>query len=320
MKKIYTIALALTLVVNVFAQDKEQTDKVVAQIAKDKKMDEVTGWKKGNIVNLSGAQTYLNQFWQAGGLSSIAINALYSGFRNYTKGKMLWENKLDLELGAVKLGFTNASTWTKANDRIDLTTEFGRQLKEKWYLSGLGNFRSQMLEGFDPTRVRISNSLAPAYLTAALGIKYKASDNFKVFFSPLAYRATLVTDKGLIRQSVLDNVDLFGVQTTQQKTLRNEVGALLIGTFVRKLMENITFKTDVTLYSNYLKDPQNVDIYWNALLDMQVNKYISVNLGTNLIYDHDILVPIVNDLNVRTGVGPRTQFKQFLNVGLKYQF
>jgi len=57
---------------------------------------------------------------------------------------------------------------------------------------------------------------------------------------------------------------------------------------------------------------------------MKVNKYISFNLTTHLIFDDNIAVPFDknNDGNIETGESVRSlvQFKEIFGVGLSYKF
>ena len=86
-------------------------------------------------------------------------------------------------------------------------------------------------------------------------------------------------------------------------------------------MKNILFQTKLELYSNYLENPQNIDVNWENLLSMTVNKWISVDFTTQLIYDDDIMIMVdSNDDGNFDTAGPRTQFKQTLMVGVSYKF
>jgi hypothetical protein len=80
--------------------------------------------------------------------------------------------------------------------------------------------------------------------------------------------------------------------------------------------------TKVDLFSNYLKDPQNIDVSWETLFVFKVNKYISVNLNTHLIYDADILFDTNNDGQVLSDGSDKSlvQFKEILGVGFMYKF
>jgi len=70
------------------------------------------------------------------------------------------------------------------------------------------------------------------------------------------------------------------------------------------------------LFSNYLKNPQNIKVYWISVVGLKVNQLITVTLNTELIYDDDVRI-----WQNKEGVyGPRTQFKEILGVGFSYTF
>jgi len=42
-------------------------------------------------------------------------------------------------------------------------------------------------------------------------------------------------------------------------------------------MKNVSFTSKVDLFSDYLKNPQNIVVNWENLITMKINKYISAN-------------------------------------------
>lgn len=75
------------------------------------------------------------------------------------------------------------------------------------------------------------------------------------------------------------------------------------------------------MFSNYLHNPQNIDIDWETLLAVKVSKWITMNLTTTLLYDDDIKVAVDrNNDGVMDGEAVRTQFKEVLGVGFSYKF
>lgn len=52
-------------------------------------------------------------------------------------------------------------------------------------------------------------------------------------------------------------------------------------------MENITMENILSLYSNYLENPKNVDLDYTMNLVFKINKYLSTNLSVQTIYDDD---------------------------------
>ena len=90
----------------------------------------------------------------------------------------------------------------------------------------------------------------------------------------------------------------------------------------KDITKNFTFLTRGDLYSNYLRNPQNMDISWETLWTLKVNNWFGATLNTLLLYDHDIDVPkvkeVVNGIPVPGTPGPGAQFKETLGIGLTF--
>ena len=105
------------------------------------------------------------------------------------------------------------------------------------------------------------------------------------------------------------------IMTEPGKKYRHEFGFNLKFMYKVTIWKNVDFQTNLELFSNYLENPQNIDIYWDTYFTFTVNNWLSAKLTTSLIYDDDIAV-IDSDGNI----GPRTQFKQTFGFGLAYRF
>ena len=91
--------------------------------------------------------------------------------------------------------------------------------------------------------------------------------------------------------------------------------------FKNEFLKNVSFTTKADFFSNYLHNPQNIDVSWETQIAFRVNNYISVNINTHLIYDDDINIAIDNNGDGLTDQsGPRIQFKEILGVGVTYKF
>lgn len=287
--------------------------------------DSTKFWKKGGVGNLNFNQVSLTN-WASGGQSSISGGAFLSLFANYAKDKTTWDNTLDMAFGLVKQG---SRPVVKSDDKIEFTSKYGRKATEKWFYSGLLSFKSQFAPGFeDPTAatlVRISDIFSPAYVMASIGFDYKPNENFTALLSPITNKTTIVLDQ------TLANAGAFGVQgaefddlgqlLTEGENVRFEAGAYIKAAFNKDVFENVNFQTKIDLFSNYLNNPGNIDINWETLIAMKVNKFLTTSLGTHLIYDDDIKVGVdLDDDGVVDAQRVRTQFKQVLAVGLSYKF
>jgi hypothetical protein len=307
MKKMISSVVLLLFVAGAFSQTTEAEKQLKAQ-----KVDTITGWKKGGMVNISSSQVSLTN-WAAGGQSSVSLGGLLSLFANNKQEKSLWENYLDFGYGTMKQGKDEG--WRKTDDKIDFTSKFGLNANKKLYYAALVNFKTQMTNGYNYPNdtTKISGFLAPGYLLGAIGLDYRPNENFTAFFAPLTLKMTIVND------DVLADAGAFGIDPGDH--VRSEFGGYLRVFLKKDLMENITFQTKLDLFSNYLHNPQNIDVSWESLLSMKVNKFISATLSTHLLYDDDIDIAIDdNDDGIVDKVGPRVQFKEVLAVGFSMKF
>ncbi|MBL7969752.1 MAG: DUF3078 domain-containing protein [Prolixibacteraceae bacterium] len=284
-------------------------------VAAQEKTEEVKNWKKAGDFSVSFSQVSFSN-WAAGGKNSVSGVALFNYSANYAKGRMSWDNSLNMGYGLLK---EQSRDLIKSEDKLELSSKVGYKMTEsgKWFFTGLTNFRTQFADGFNYTNkdnpVRISSLLAPAYLTFAAGFDYKPTDKFSLFISPLGSKFTFVADDDL------SAVGAFGVDPG--KKFRAEMGGTLKSELKFAVAKNVDAVTNLNLFSNYLKNPQNIDVNWDFRLNMKVNKFLSANFITNLIYDDDILVPIdQNDDGVVDGKGRRVQLKQLFGAGLSFKF
>ncbi len=288
----------------VSAQVTEGEEKLRTQSA-----DTVEGWKKGGALFLNFSQTSLTN-WAAGGVGSYAINGLASFFGNYKKGNSVWDNFLDIGYGVLRQKDADVQ---KTDDKFDLLSKYGQHAFKSWYYSALLNFRTQMTDGFNyPDDSVISTLLAPAYLLGAIGLDYKPSDVFTAFIAPLTAKVTFVNDQ------VLADAGAFGVDPGKKS--RGEFGGYVRLAFKKDLVENINFATKADFFSNYLNNPQNIDINWETLLTMKITKFIGASLSTQLIYDDDIAILEELESGATKPVKSKVQFKEILGIGFTAKF
>lgn len=277
-------------------------------------------WKLKAIYGLNGTQSsFVN--WNAGGRNNISLLGTVLASANYSKGNVKWTNDFSFALGGMQFIEKGTSeTLQKTDDRIDIASNFGMKIKKHVFVSFIGGFKTQFLDGFSYPNdsIRISTFMAPGYVSAALGIDYIKSDNFSVFTSPFASKMTFVNDQ------LLANSGAFGVEKatfdglgnvlTAGKRFRGEFGAYLKIKFNKTVAKNIDLKSKFELFSNYVNNPQNVDVNAEALFTFKVNSWFSASLQWSVIYDDDINIRDANDQ-----VGPRTQFKSVLGIGISYK-
>ena len=294
-----------------------EIDKLLAK----PRTDSLLGWHKGIQLSLSGTNVGLVN-WAAGGQNSIAVNGSISLYANLTLSHTTWDNSLDVGYGLIKQG---RNGWIKSDDRIDFSSKFGRKASKKWYYAALANFKTQMTDGYNYPNdsVKISTFFAPAYVLGAAGMDFKPNKHFSMFISPLTSKLTFVGDQTLADKGSYGveaaEYDVLGVKVRDGKRFRAEIGAYIRAQLKTKLASNISFKTKLELFSNYLHNPQNIDVYWENGLEIKLWKIITINLASQLIYDDDINITVYNNDGTVKGMGPRTQFRHMTALGLTWK-
>ncbi len=245
--------------------------------------------------------------WAAGGDNAVGFNLNFNYKLDFKRNRHLWQNRLEMAYGLNK---TKSEGTKKTNDNLYLSSIYGYQLKKSLYLSGLMTFQTQFAKGYDynvDPDVFISRFMAPGYLMVGAGLTWKPKQWFTATLSPATWRGTFVSSK------ILSDQGDFGV--TPGDRLFSEFGANLRMEATYEFLKNMTVYSRLDLYSNYLEDPQNVDVNWIVQLNMKINQWFSANISTNMIYDDNIKIAQKDGTK-----GPRLQFKEALNIGFQVNF
>ncbi|MCF7833315.1 MAG: DUF3078 domain-containing protein [Candidatus Marinimicrobia bacterium] len=273
MKKFMMFLLILVVAVCVYAQD-EVADK----------------WTNSGQGALQFSQASFSN-WAAGGVNALSLNAFLTYSINYKHEKLSWDNNLDLGYGfQISDGVTQ-----KTDDKIDLSSTFAYEAGKNWAYTGMFSFKTQIMPGYSDT-VLISNFMAPAYMLVSAGMTYKPGDIFKLTVSPLTGKMTVVADQDLA------DLGAFGVDTG--KKFRAEFGGFIKTIIKKEIIENVLLQTKLELFANYFDSPLYLDVNWDLMLSMKINKYLTTNISTQLIYDHD--------------VNTNVQFKEMFTFGLSF--
>ncbi len=290
MKKVLSLLPIIFISVSILAQDK-----IVANLQNEAKKEVKKegnvkhGWYKGGSFGISLGQGG-SRHWTAGAEEfSFSTNTLLFLFANKkdSLNRNFWDNALTSSFGFINATSTGAR---KNDDRIDIISKYGIKLFDHTYFTNLINFRTQYTEGFDYKQLidtaakrykRISHLMAPAYVTLASGLEWKPKEYFSLFYSPFSARWILVTNKPQ-ELAVNYNVD-------PNRRVSIEAGSFLTANFKKEVFKNVMYQSRADFYSNYLRNPFNVDIFWTNSVLMKVNKFLTVTYNLDMIYDDDAL-------------------------------
>lgn len=274
-------------------------------------------WTRGGTIQLNMSQVSLTN-WSAGGFSSVSGIGMFNGFANRKKGRHAWDNSMALAYGLLAQEGKDA---VKTDDRIELNTKYGYELKKAWYLAALAQFKTQFTEGKDAaTGARISDFMAPGYLILGLGVDYMPNDHFSAFISPATAKFTFVNNQNLADAGAFGvdkaTYDPQGAKLTNGKNSLFEFGGYVKLKYTHDLAKNINFLTRADFFSNYLKNPQNIVVNWETLFTFKVNDWFAATLSTMLIYDDKTQIMKSWEGTTQQYVGKGTQFKEAIGLGL----
>jgi len=263
----------------------------------------------GRKSSLSISQVAL-QNWAAGGDESVSGLGILNVTANYTSNdsSLIWQNALDANYGLQKI---NQEPTRKTDDILEFSSKIGKNAVGNWYYTGLLGFQTQFQEGYavdDTSGIPTSDFMSPAYIVASLGMDYNDNKSFSLLLSPITSKTTVVNNQRLADEGA------FGVDPG--KKMRFEVGGYVKTQYVFSVVENVETTLKLNMFSNYLEDPQNIDVESEINISMQVNSYLSATLRANLKYDHD--VTFINSEGEK--VNSYVQFKEILGVTLSYKF
>lgn len=315
MKKVVCILVALAgVITSLQAQEAAET-----AIAKD-----TSYWKKGGTLSLNFNNTSLSN-WTGGGQSSIAFGSIINLSADYAKGKNNWSSNLNWSGGMARVG-NNSNLIKKSDDQLIVFTKYRRTVKPNWGFAAFAELRTQMFLNSiytanpDSTSARkevktdkyTSGFMAPGYLTTSIGWEYSKGKNIYIHATPLAGKGTFVLNDSL------SGLGLYGLEKNQRVLF--QLGSLVRVGYKTLLMENVTFATNLMLFSPYAKYG-NIDVTWETLTSFKINKFLSTTFSTQMLYFDNSRPKITNSKGEALAVAKHgIQFKHVLNIGFIAKF
>ncbi len=301
------------------------------------------GWQRGASLGLDFSQLLQINPKQGAGQNRLGFGGALNYFANYKKGRAAWETNALWQFGLQRLGSgliaqgaAEKIPFQKAIDELRINSKYGLSVKEGgklfWTVNGglltqgtptyqfpdtyPGNFISDFT---DSGTTPLSKLFAPATLTLSVGMDYKANDNFSIFFSPLSSKFIIVANdiiasRGVHGNPVEGTPNAEGIYTDFQN-VDAQLGALAQLQYANKFAaDKATYTSTLNLYTNYLRNPQNIDVDWTNALGYELFKNFQLNLLLNVFYDDDVRVQITdNDApNGVSGLGNRVSVTQQL--------
>lgn len=256
----------------------------------------VSKWKIKGSNSLTGSQSSFDN-WQVGGSNNLTLNARINYDFNYQNQDWHWDNKIIASYGFNR---QKKNSTKKTDDSIELNSILAKPLQGNWLFSAYFNFKTQFDKGYDPNDEfkTLSHFASPIFLQFGPGVLWKKHDDLKINLSVTSPKFIFVHEK------FTKNGKSFSVE--QNETQRIEFGVSAYVYYRFKIHENITIENILSLYSNYIYKPQNVDFNYQLNIDLKVTKFITANVNYQALYDNETFSAL--------------QQKQSVGVGFKYSF
>jgi len=259
-----------------------------------RKESQIKEWSvNGRLAFVFNQASFTN--WTAGGENNIAGNINVNYDFNYRSKQWKWDNKVIASYGSTHI---SNQGYRKTDDRFEYNSVLALNSKKSWYFSFFTNFISQFTRGFDYSKnpkVEVSSVLSPAYLSFGPGILWRKNENMRVNIAPATSRFTFVSRPFS---------GMYGVP--EGKTSIYGLGFNMSAFLKFKLMKDVVMENIIALYSDYLDNPQNIDVNHQMNFYVTINEYLSTNLTLHIISD--------------TNASSRVQFRQLFGLGIKYTF
>ena len=283
--------------------------------------EEKMGWNFGGGIGLDLAGMGIINPRVGGGTNRFGIGGLGTLIANKKSEKSFWNNMLSLQLSAQKLGrnsLTQPDGFQKNLDILRLTSTYGYKIGgDKWYLSAdllaqtqlLRTFKSNYLSAIDSADTEVSNLFSPLLVQLSPGVTCKPNEHLSFQYSPVALRMIYVADDALAALDIHGNDverDAQGNITKVKNTFLG-LGSELVGRYNNKYFnDKLSVGSTLRLFSNYLDEPQNVDVLFTNNFSIQLFKGLSLDLLGEIFYDHDMKMNIdANENKIYGDAGDR---------------
>lgn len=304
-------------------------------LAQEKEKQELPpGWTRGAGIGLDMAQLLQINPKVGAGQNRLGFGSAINYFAKYRQDRMSWDNLAGWQfaiqrLGSGLIGQRTAETvpFQKAIDELRLSSKLGYRTSKtsKYYYTAAVSFLSQLTKTYegpnaypgyylsDITSIDstytgdplLSQLFSPATITISFGMDYKPNESLSIFYSPLGGKLIIVANDDIAARGVHGNT-VRGEKVNGRFADFDHIDAQL-GSLVRANLtqanaaETLAFTSSLTLFSNYLRDPQNIDIDWTNEFTVKILKNIQLAITLNAFYDHDVKVQIT-DLSFPAGV------------------
>lgn len=264
-------------------------------------------WKRTGNFALQFTQNYISENWYKGGNNNETMLATLLLQANYNDTKRItWENKLDMRLGFVTTTSDTCHTFITNNDKLNLWSKLGIKTTKNWYYTVTAEANTQFMPGYRTNNIlKFSDFLAPLDFYVSTGMDFKPTlkngNTLSVAILPLSFKLRYI---GTDNENIHKVYGMEGIYSTRDYGSRLEFNCKFT------LCKNLSWRCRSYYFSSY----KYVEAEMENVFSFAFSKYISSELYTLWRFD-DNRGPKYYDSNLGY-----FQFKEYLTLGLKYDF
>tara|TARA_R110001592_G_scaffold127307_2_gene339019 strand:- start:6968 stop:7912 length:945 start_codon:yes stop_codon:yes gene_type:complete len=203
------------------------------------KIDALPGWRKGAFGTVGASLSGFNNWYarSAPNTSAGNIGVTVNAFANLIQKDFFWRNSGTVNLGWVKIDNrddpTDSGNFETATDVFTISSLYGKRLNQKWAISGLGEYRTTLLENFND----------PGYLDLGAGLTWTPTNNLVVVIHPGNYN--FVFSKG-------------------NSVFESSLGTKIVADYTTKY-NKLSVKSNLSMFQSYKDDDLSNWTFTNSL-------------------------------------------------------
>ena len=306
-----TCLLIILLCPTLAAQEK-------AKKVKKEKEPVPEGWQIGAGLGADIGQLLLLNPRVGSGENRIGLGANLTAYAKLKREKLNWDNNMALNFAIQKLGAgvlppipgvaQTRIPYQKSIDELRLATQIGYSFSESspWgyglestlltqstptYQDSSGRNLLKDTDG-NNTSSPIAKFFSPVTITASPGLTYRPDSHFDALLSPASFKTVFVADDNVRAQPLYEYLDK---EDNGERRLL-QLGASIRANYSNKFLtdDRLIVKSTLGLFSNYLRNPQNVDLDWRNEIGIEIVKGLTLTLNAIALYDDDVPVQITD--------------------------
>lgn len=262
-----------------------------------------TPWRYELNTSLQITQNFATNNWYQGASNSFSMLASAKGYIKYKHENILWENNGEWRAGVSTVSGDSLRKVKNTDDVFRINSKFGYQVHEHWYVSAIGEFRTNLWNNWRANTKELSTSfLTPIRFTLGVGADYKPIKGLSVNIAPATYKLVYA----MKAESDMVNVTEYGIE--EGKNMLHELGSSVRVDWRWRPVREIIVDANFYFFTNY----KRVETELELDVDFIINRYLSAKVMIHPRYDSTV--------ELAEGQKNKLQFKELISIGFSHTF